>query len=220
MGFLGYRFSAKPVMVSALVLLLALPSLGSAQGFMGPVRVIQQIADQLRTVLERDKDKLESDPGYVYQLANEILVPYIDFNRVSSLVLGKHWRRASGAQKTAFSKQFQRLLVRTYSTAFHEFQHWEIGYTPVRMAEGASDVSVHTRVVRSDAAPVSVVYRMHNRSGGWMAYDVKIEGISLITNYRSRFSREVRKGGMKGLISLLTKLNDKRAAAANVAQKS
>ncbi len=219
MGFLQHRFSIKSIVTSVLLLWLVLPALGTAQELVGPQRVIQQIAEQLQVVLERDKGRLDSDPGYVYRLANEILVPYIDFHRVSSLVLGKHWRRASEQQKKAFARQFQRLLVRTYSTAFREFNNWDIKYSPLRLAAGAKDVSVHTKVIRPDAGPVSVVYRMHNRLGGWMAYDVKIEGISLVTNYRSRFSREVRQGGMDGLIQLLTRLNDKRSGAQRVAQK-
>lgn len=219
MRIFEFRFFNKLALTSVLLLLIAVPVLASAQELIGPQKVIKQVVSQLQAVLEQDKEKLNTDPGYVYRLANEVLVPYIDFNRVSSLVLGKHWRKASATQKVAFTKQFQRLLVRTYSTAFREFKNWDIQYSPLRVTEGSKDVSVHTKVMRPDAAPVSVVYRMHSRAGDWMAYDVKIEGISLVTNYRSRFSREVRQGGMNSLIQLLTELNDKRAGPQKVAQK-
>lgn len=193
-----------------LLLLVCLPVTVSAQELAGPQQVIQRISDQLQQILMNNQQQLQDDPAFVYQLANEVLVPHVDFGHVSSLVLGKHWRRATDEQKQAFSQQFQRLLVRTYSTAFKEFQGWEISYTPLRMNEGDRDVAVHTQVKRTGAAPVAVVYRMHIQDGDWKAYDVKIEGISLVTNYRSSFAKEVRRSGMRGLIERITELNDSR----------
>ncbi|MBZ0307957.1 MAG: ABC transporter substrate-binding protein [Anaerolineae bacterium] len=193
-----------------LMLLVCLPLTVAATELAGPQRVIQRISDQLQQILMNNQERMLEDPAYVYQLANEVLIPHVDFGHVSSLVLGKYWRRATDEQKQAFSLQFQRLLVRTYSTAFKELQGWEISYTPLRMNEGDSDVSVHTQVKRTGAPPVDVVYRMHIQDGDWKAYDVKIEGISLITNYRSSFAREVRRSGMHGLIQRITELNDNR----------
>jgi phospholipid transport system substrate-binding protein len=175
-----------------------------------PQQVIQQISDQLMTVLERDREQMKSDPTHVYRLANEILVPRVDFSRVSGLALGKHWRRASDEQKAQFSEEFRRLLVRTYATAFHEFDTWEIKHIPVRMKSGDSNVTVRTKVIRPGASPVSVVYRMRQGQDSWKAYDVTIEGVSLVTNYRNSFSKEIRLRGMDGLISRLVNMNEQR----------
>ncbi|WP_428606322.1 MlaC/ttg2D family ABC transporter substrate-binding protein [Sedimenticola sp.] len=193
-----------------LMLLVCLPLAVAAEELTGPQQVIQRISDQLQQVLMDNQQQLQDDPALVYRLANDVLVPNIDFGHVSSLVLGKYWRRATDEQKQAFSRQFQRLLVRTYSTAFKEFQGWEISYTPLRMNEGDDDVAVHTQVKRTGAPPVDVVYRMHIKDGDWKAYDVKIEGISLVTNYRTSFAKEVRRSGMRGLIDRITELNDSR----------
>ncbi|WP_052761231.1 MlaC/ttg2D family ABC transporter substrate-binding protein [Sedimenticola thiotaurini] len=192
------------------LLLVCLPFTAVAEELAGPQQVIQRISDELQVVLMENQARMQEDPAFVYQLANDVLLPHVDFHRVSSLVLGKYWRRATAEQKKAFSREFQRLLVRTYATAFREFQGWEISYAPLRMSEGDSDVSVHTQVKRAGAAPVEVVYRMHIRDGDWKAYDVKIEGISLVTNYRSSFAKEVRRKGMQGLIQRITELNDSR----------
>ncbi|MCW8905606.1 MAG: ABC transporter substrate-binding protein [Sedimenticola sp.] len=194
-----------------LALLLMLLPLGAvAEPLAGPQQVIQSISDQLKGILVQNRERMNEDPAFVYQLANDVLIPHVDFGRVSSLVLGKHWRRASDQQRAEFAHQFQRLLVRTYSTAFKEFQGWEISYTPLRMNEGDQDVAVHTQVSREGAPPVDVVYRMHVKDGDWKAYDVQIEGISLVTNYRSSFAKEVRRSGMQGLIQRITELNDRR----------
>lgn len=190
--------------------LICLPLAAQAAELSGPQQVIQRISDELQQILVNNPQRLQDDPAFVYQLANDVLVPHVDFGHVSSLVLGKYWRRATDEQKQAFAKQFQRLLVRTYSTAFREFQGWEISYMPLRMNEGDSDVAVHTQVSRTGAPPVDVVYRMHIQDGDWKAYDVKIEGISLVTNYRTSFAKEVRRSGMQGLIQRITELNDSR----------
>ncbi|MES9882873.1 MAG: ABC transporter substrate-binding protein [Sedimenticola sp.] len=194
-----------------IILALLLTPLGaSAEKLAAPQQVIQDISDSLQSVLNGNGDRLKSDPAYVYRLANEVLVPHVDFSRVSSLVLGKHWRRATASEREAFAREFRRLLVRTYATAFHEFDMWEIRYQPLRMKAGADDVSVQTKVIRPGAVPVKVVYRMHLKEGRWMAYDVKIEGISLVTNYRSGFARDLRKGGMSHLIQRIGDLNNRR----------
>lgn len=197
-----------------IVVLLMVASLSAlAEPLVGPQQVIQRISNQLQSVLMQNQEQLKSDPSFVYRLANDVLIPHVDFGHVSSLVLGKYWRRATDKQKQQFSYQFQRLLVRTYSTAFREFQGWEISYTPLRMNEGDEDVAVHTQVNRDGAPPVDVVYQMHIKDGSWKAYDVKIEGISLVTNYRSSFTKEVRRSGMLGLIERITELNDRRGRA-------
>lgn len=204
-----YRSSRRFSML-LLLLFLVLPLGVSADELSEPQRVIQELSDQLKQMLGSNQEQLKSNPGYVYSLASDVLVPHIDFVRVSSLVLGKYWRRASSAEKEEFRYQFQRLLVRTYSTAFHQFDEWELRHQPIRMASGADDVSVHVKVLRPDAPPVTVIYRMHLNDGRWQAYDVKIEGISLVTNYRSSFSKQVRKKGLSHLIRRITNLNERR----------
>lgn len=179
-----------------------------------PQRVIQKISDQLQAILKKDRKRLREDPAYVYRLADEILVPYIDFGRVSSLALGKHWRRAKPAQKKEFVAQFKLLLIRTYATAFTEIKEWELSHLPVKRGKREGDVFVRTKVLRPGAQPVSVDYRMYrSRSGGWKVYNVKIENVSLVTTYRTKFQQEIRRGGLDGLISLLKSKNSRRVNA-------
>ncbi|MCW8882839.1 MAG: ABC transporter substrate-binding protein [Sedimenticola sp.] len=211
MGKIGLFSTKRRQFLMLICLLFTSLSTMAAEQLAGPQQVIQRISDELQTILVQNQDRLKEDPAFVYQLANDVLIPHVDFGHVSSLVLGKYWRRATDEQKQEFSHQFQRLLVRTYSTAFKELQGWDISYTPLRMNVGDEDVAVHTQVNRTGAPPVDVVYQMHIKDGDWKAYDVKIEGISLVTNYRSSFAKEVRRSGMRGLIERITELNDRRA---------
>ncbi|MEW8015427.1 MAG: ABC transporter substrate-binding protein [Candidatus Sedimenticola endophacoides] len=106
--------------------------------------------------------------------------------------------------------------MRTYSTAFREFSDWEVRHLPLQVPEVAENVTVRTQVVFPEAAPVEVLYRMYRQGERWMVYDVKIEGISLVTNYRSSFSMEIRKGGMDRLIQRIGDLNRSRIAQAGM----
>ena len=205
--------SARSVLLGAMSLILAVgfSPLRAAEELAEPQLIIQDISNRLMDILENERERLKADPAYVHQLAKEVLLPHVDFAKVSSLVLGKSWRGATNRQKLEFSEQFQRLLVRTYSTAFHEFiGDWEIRYLPVRKNKTGDKVLVRTQVLRSGDKPVDVIYRMHLKGGNWMAYDVQIEGFSLVTNYRGSFAKEIRQAGMDGLIKKITELNDKR----------
>ena len=178
-----------------------------------PENLIQDISGSLKSALQRNQVRIMSNRAYLYQLANEVIAPHFDFNRLSGLALGKHWRRATLTQKKEFMLQFQRLLVRTYATAFCAFGDWSLRFVPRRDAADAVKVMVRSEIQRSGAPPVSVNYRMHQQDDTWLAYDIIIEGISLVTNYRTTFAKEVRRNGMDGLIKRVTKLNDQRIAA-------
>ncbi len=211
---LCYQSGARTV--AGLLLLLSL-SVASAGTLPPPEAAIQNVSESLKTFLQNNRERIKTDKAYVYQLANEVVAPHVDFNRLSGLALGKHWRRATAEQKQKFMQQFQRLLVRTYATAFREFGEWSLRFFPRHDAADAKKVLVRSEVVRSGAPPVSVKYRMHQKDGAWLVYDIVIEGISLVTNYRTTFAKEVRRNGMNGLIERITKLNNQRVAASQQA---
>jgi len=218
MGYLKPKFhSGVSAVVGLLLFFCAFAT--SAENATSPEESVQNVSESLKTLLKDNQARIKTDAAYVYQLANDVIAPHVDFNRLSGLALGKHWRRASAEQKKEFMQQFQRLLVRTYSTAFREFGDWSLHFIPRRDAADAEDVIVRSEIQRSGAPPVSVNYRMHQKNGSWLAYDVVIEGISLVTNYRSTFAKEVRRNGMDGLIKRVTKLNNQRIAAAQQASR-
>ncbi len=192
---------------------LYLPQAG-AGGLPEPQRVIQETAERLQEVLREERKRLIDDPGYVYRLADEVFLPHVDMSRVSSLVLGRHWRTATVAQKHAFAEEFKQLLVRTYATALRELGDWEVEFPRLRMKPGAQSVLVQSRLIREGAQPVAVDYRMYRKDDRWLAYDVKVEGVSLITNYRSSFSRLIRQKGIGALIEELAARNDEKTPAA------
>ena len=196
-----------------LTALLPGEAVAQIKGLMPPQQVIEEGSDRLRAILRSDRDLLKRDPQYVFRLVDEQFLPHVDFDRAASLVLGKHWRTARPEQRRAFQDEFKRLLIRSYSFALDELSEWEIRYEPLQLDAGQTEAVVRTVVLRSDGAPISADYGMHLRDGHWLVYDVKIEGVSLISNYRSGFAQTIRAKGIDGLIADIAARNDARLAA-------
>jgi len=171
-----------------------------------PQLVIQHTVDQLQSNLQ--KPEYKKDFAKATRLVDQILEAHVDFDRVSVLILGKFWKTATPEQQVRFKKEFRSLLVRTYTTAFTEYANWNIRYLPLKLEEGDNKAKVRTEILQSGAQPVAVDYRMVNLNNDWKVYDVLIEGISLIQNYRTSFTNEVsRTGSLEQLITELAQRN-------------
>lgn len=154
------------------------------------------------------------DPGFtkdfkqITAFVEETIYPHVDFDRMSALVLGKNWKSANDDEKKRFKQEFQMLLVRTYSRAFIEFKDWSIKFLPLSKDENPSKVVVNTEVLQPGLKPIAVNYRMLESNGAWKAYDITIEGVSLVTNYRASFKTEIEKtGSLATVIESLEKRN-------------
>lgn len=178
-----------------------------------PQQVVQRVSDGLRRVLREDRELLESDPAYVHRLVDELFLPNVDYRRVCALVLGPYWKQATPAQREAFGDEFKALLINTYATAVNELSEWEIRYLPLRPGPNDTDLVVRTQILHPGGEPIGVDYRMHKKDGRWLAYDVTVAGVSLLTNYRSTFTRMARKKGVDGLIEDLATRNAMRVGA-------
>jgi len=184
-----------------------------------PDRVMRQAAEQMFTALRDHRADLQKDPTYIYKLVDRVLVPHVDFDRASHWVLGRYWRRASADQRRRFIHEFKTLLVRFYSNALaeyargHELQQDMITFLPLRSDDGARDVTVRSLVHQPNGTSVAVNYELHREPDGWKVYDVTVEGISMVTTYRSSFAEEIRRGGIDGLIRTLAERNRKLLAS-------
>jgi phospholipid transport system substrate-binding protein len=192
--------------VLSLLLGLLSAAAWAEEGLLPPQQVIQRTSDQLQVSLQ--KPEYKNDFKKATALVDQIIEPQVDFDRVSILILGKYWKTATPEQKARFKKEFRMLLVRTYTTAFTEYANWKIRYLPLEMNPGDKKVMVRTEILQSGAQPVAVNYRMIQEGSSWKVYDVLIEGISLLQNYRSSFTDEIsRTGSLDQLISHLAERN-------------
>jgi len=183
---------------------------GVAMAGMTPDQLVKKTADDVIEVIENDKDIQAGNQQKIFALAEEKILPNFDFEKVSRLVLGKNWTNATPEQKTAFQAEFKTLLMRTYATALSKYKNQTIEYKPFRMEAGADSATVKTAIQQPGGDPISVDYSLGKKADDWKVFDIVIEGVSLVTNYRSQFAQEIRQNGLD---SLTKKLADKNKAA-------
>ncbi len=171
--------------------------------------LVKSTTDNVLRVLEKERDLIQKDPGRIYGIVDEYIIPNFDFERMSQRVLGKFWLRATKDQQDRFQAQFQTLLVRTYATALREYSNQKVEFLPSR-PRGDGEVSVRTQIVQSGGPPISIDYELRKNSEQWKVYDVTIEGVSLVINYRSTFASEIRSNGLDALIERLAKHNQQK----------
>lgn len=179
-----------------------------------PDVLVKNTATDVLDIIKKDKDIQSGDLRKISALAEEKILPHFDFERMSRMVLGKHWNKASKEQQQQFVTEFRSLLIRTYASALTKYRNQAIEYKPFRAQPGDTDVVVRTQIVQPGAQPLPIDYSLIKKEDGWKVYDVVIEGVSLVTNYRGQFSTEVRQSGMDGLIQRLAEKNKQGSAAA------
>ncbi len=172
--------------------------------------LVKQTADDVLASIKNDKDIQAGNQQKIFALAEEKILPNFDFDRVCRMVLGKNWKAATPDQQAVFQKEFRSLLLRTYATALGKYKNQVIEYKPMRAEPDAKNVSVKTQILQPGGQPIAVDYSLVKVDGGWKVYDIVIESVSLVTNYRSQFSNEIR---TNGLDSLNKKLAEKNKAA-------
>ncbi len=166
-------------------------------------RVTGEVMESLRT---------EGDGGgRTADLVAAKILPNFDFQKMTSLALGKDWRQATPAQQAALAEEFRILLVRTYSNALTAYKGQAVEIKPLKAGGGDAEVTVRTEVRQPGTPPVSIDYAMARKEDAWRIHDVTVGGISLVTAYRDQFAQEVRNGGIDGLIRVLRAKNGGKA---------
>lgn len=158
-------------------------------------------------IVKQDKEIQAGNTKRVLDLVEAKVLPHFNFNHMTMLAVGKNWRNASPAQQQTLAKEFQTLLVRTYSNALTNYKNQVIEFKPLKMQPGDVDVTVRTEVIQSGTRPVPIDYSMEKMPSGWKVYDVAVDGVSLVTNYRGSFNTQIRQSGIDGLIQSLVDKN-------------
>lgn len=189
------------------VLLMGVSIVGNAWANQTPQMLVQEVSSRMLAKLTAEKETLKTEPARIYALVDEMLLPHFDFEKMSQMVLAKYWRRASIEQRDTFTGEFRALLVRTYAKSLNEYADQEIIYLPFRGKGKTKDVTVRSEIEQPGSFPIPIDYRLHQKSDEWKVFDIVIDGVSLVTNYRSSFAREIRQSNIDGLIKILAKRN-------------
>jgi phospholipid transport system substrate-binding protein len=168
---------------------------------------------EVLAVLKQDKDIQNGNSAKILQLVEARVLPNFDFNRMTQLAVGKHWPRATARQKQALVTEFRNLLVRTYSASLTAFSNQTVEFKPLAMKPDATDVTVRSEIRQPGGQPIPIDYSMYKTAFGWKVYDVSIDSVSLVTNYRASFATTIRQQGIDGLIKTLAAQSARAAPA-------
>ena len=147
------------------------------------------------------------NPAKIADLVEASILPLFDFTHMTQIAMARNWRLATLEQQKALTSGFRTLLLRTYSTALWCYRDQVIEFKRLRTASGDTEVTVKSVIKQPGTAPLTMAYDMEKMAAGWKVYDIKIEGVSLITSYRETFAGTIRDGGVDGLIKSLSGKN-------------
>lgn len=185
----------------------ALSPLAAAATDTPPDALVRKSIDEVLAVIKTDKDLQSGNQRKILDLVEEKVLPHFDFTRMTRLAVGRSWSQASEAQKESLIREFRTLLVRTYSTSLSQYRNQTIDVKPAKLAAGDKETVVKTLVNQPGGQPIPIDYSMEKSDKGWRVYDVVVDGVSLVTTYRSTFNDQIQKGGIDGLVKTLSDRN-------------
>lgn len=176
-----------------------------------PDTFVKAVSDQALMVLQNDPDVRNQNISRINEIVDMYILPYVDFEKTTRLSAGKYWREATPEQRIALTKAFRQTLARTYSGALSRIDSGtKMDILPFRAEPDAKDVVVRSRVMQnSNTQPIGIDYRLEKTPSGWKIYDINVENIWLIQNYRNQFSQQINSNGIDGLIAALNERNSK-----------
>ena len=192
---------------AALIVAAGLVAATAAHAQEGPEALVKRVSEDVIATIKSDPLVQAGNQPRIRELMETKLAPNFDFARMTALAMGRNWRAATPEQQQRLTDEFQRLLVRTYSSALTKYRDEVIEYKPLRANPADTDVTVRTAVLKPGGAPIQIDYSMGKTAAGWKVYDVIVGGVSLVTTYRDEFNEQIKAGGGDGLIKTLAEKN-------------
>jgi len=189
--------------LTLLLLLLVVPVMAST----GPESLIRETSEKVLDEIKTNQEKYQDDLQGIYQLVDEVVLPHFDFAAMTDLALGRYNDQVDDEQRPAIIREFRLLLVRTYSSALLEYTDQELVYLPMEGVVADGEVTVRTEIEQAGGFPIPINYMLRLGDDGWKVFDISVDDVSLVTNYRSSFARAIKKDGVDGLIKTLRDRN-------------
>ncbi|MGC2167365.1 MAG: ABC transporter substrate-binding protein [Gallionella sp.] len=177
-----------------------------------PDVLIRTTVQDVETIIKQDKDIQAGDQTKLLALVDAKVLPHFDFGRMTQLAVGKYWRTATPEQKQALVTEFRNMLVRTYTKVFSVYRDQKVEVKSYMLAaDDANEATVKTLIGKPGTPPIPVDYEMKKTADGWKAFDISIEGVSMVMSYRGTFSSQIQDSGIDGLIKTLATKNSDAA---------
>ncbi len=206
-------FSARRLLSAGLLCLAGL-AMGAAQAqdaakaAESPSDFVQTVANNALAAIKKDQAVKAGDLVKINQVVNQYVLPYVNLEKTTRLAAGRYWRTATPKQQQDLVQAFKGTLIRTYSGAFTKVdQKSTFVMLPFRGDINASDLVVRSTLSQSNGPSVGIDYRLEKTPQGWKIYDLNVEGIWLIQNYRNQFAQQISQNGIDGLTAALNERN-------------
>ena len=170
---------------------------------LGPEDLIRSTSAHVLKEIKSNSELFQQDPAKLYALVGEVVLPHFDFEGMIDLALGRYRNEVSAEQRPLIVKEFQVLLVRTYSRALLDYNNQDIVYLPMEVSNETGNVTVKSEIEQAGGFPIPLNYRLRQGDQGWKVFDISVDDVSLVSNYSSSFARQIRKHGIDGLIKTL-----------------
>lgn len=174
---------------------------------LGPEELVKKLTADVLDAVKSDKQLQAGDKRKALLLAEQKIAPHVDFREATQLAMGKSWNAATPAQQNQVVDAFRSMLARIYTNAIDVYRGQTMRVLPLRMAPGATEVTVRNQYLKQGRPPVPVEYAMKKTPEGWKVYDISVEGVSLVLTYRAEFENITRTSGVDGLIKRLAEKN-------------
>jgi len=190
-----------------LSMLLAGNTIVASAETLAPDELIKSTVHDVLELINKDKHDKDASHKKLLEFIDARVLPNFNFEHMTKLAVGRAWRTATPEQKAVLVAEFRTLLVRTYTKAFTAYKDISVDTKSVAIPAGATEVTVKTVILRPGAPAIPVNYEMEKTDTGWKAFDVIVEGISLVATHRGSFAEKVKQSGIDGLIKSLSELN-------------
>ncbi len=197
----------KACLIMKILLLIGLFSQSVFSAEVGPQQLMKQTTDKVLSEIKLNLDDYRANPDRLSALVEEVVLPYFNFVAMTNLALYRHRNEFNDEQKARVVDEFKTLLIRTYSMALLEYNNQAVNFLGMIGSVEKGKVKVKTEVTQVGGAAIPLDYSLRRGKEVWQVYDIQVDGISLVTNYRSSFDREIKKNGVEGLIKLLNERN-------------
>jgi phospholipid transport system substrate-binding protein len=199
-------------LLAAIITFGVLGFAGAAQAQEAADAFVKRISQEVLETAKSDKDIQSGNQQKILEVVQAKILPNVDFQRMTALAAGRHWRDATPEQQKRLTEEFRDLLVYTYAGAIAQIRDQQLEFKPMRNDPADTDVEVRSQVVQQRGEPIQLNYRLSKSGNSWKIYDLNVLGAWLVETYKGNFASEISKGGIDGLIKTLAERNKRLAA--------
>ena len=176
-----------------------------------PEQIVEDTSTEVLRVVNEQAQRIKNEPGYVNQLIDELILPIVDLQAMGKLILGKHWKTASEDQRVQFIEEFKSMLIRTYAKSIADYGHAKVSVIAPKVKNQGKYYTVNTELDLGSGVPLNVAYIFRRNEEVWKVFDLSVDGLSLVKNFRTSFSQEISETSLDALIERLANTNAEKS---------